>query len=332
MNAKESSADFILSFLHSKWIREEGNRRKEDLCQLGILDFPQTPELSAKLFLEKFRISIRRRLVCRKTAAPRFAVLFSGGIDSLFLAAMLDDELPDQDPLDLISIAFGNALETSKCPDRANALSAYDELRSRSTSGRSLRLLLIDVSPREADKALENGRCLLHPCSELMDASIGTALWLLGKATGYNADSGGANVMSAARILFSGLGADELMGGYKGRHRTTFRVGGESAILNEINIDLSRLWQRNLGRDDRVIADSGKEIRHPFLDEDLIDFVTSLPFTKHVCDLSLSDGVGDKHLLRRSAAMIGLSKEATTRSKRAIQFGCRSKQVLERKR
>jgi asparagine synthetase B (glutamine-hydrolysing) len=138
-------------------------------------------------------------------------------------------------------------------------------------------------------------------------------------------------VKSPARILFSGLGADELLGGY-GRHRTRYRLGGLSAIENEIDADMSRLWYRNLGRDDRLVSDHGREIRQPFLDEDLISLVTSMPLIACVCDLSLPAGIGDKALLRRAAARIGLPKVAIQRPKRAIQFGSRSKQVLERKR
>ena len=173
-----------------------------------------------------------------------------------------------------------------------------------------------------------------------MDASIGTAVWLAAQARGRwysesndeikQADSQPA--ISDARILFSGLGADELMGGYKGRHRTIYRTEGLEGIKREMDADLSRLWFRNLGRDDRLISDHGKEVRHPFLDEDLIGFVTALSLEEHVCDLSKPDGVGDKQLLRRAATMIGLSPEVATRSKRAIQFGSRSKQVIERKK
>jgi asparagine synthetase B (glutamine-hydrolysing) len=58
--------------------------------------------------------------------------------------------------------------------------------------------------------------------------------------------------------LLVGIGADEQMAGY-GRHKTTFLRGGMSALVDELNMDLSRLWRRNLGRDDRCISDSGRE-------------------------------------------------------------------------
>lgn len=53
--------------------------------------------------------------------------------------------------------------------------------------------------------------------------------------------------VSTCKALLVGLGADEQLAGY-GRHRTTFLQGGYEALCEEMNKDLSRLWQRNLGR------------------------------------------------------------------------------------
>lgn len=321
-----SDRKMYVSYLPSQWLRGFGDVKQEASLSL---------EESAEGFIACLRRSLQRRLVTNRLSGDgqsRYAVLFSGGIDSLVIARLLDECLPPEEDVQLINVGFGlDASAIARCPDRVSAISGLEELRRVSQTGRRFTLCCADVSPEQTDDILAKCvRHLLHPCDQPMDASIGTALWMAARGEGSSHDDV-ENSAASARILFSGLGADELMGGYKGRHRTIFRTEGVEGIKKEMDADLSRLWFRNLGRDDRIIADHGKEVRHPYLDEDLISFVTSLPLQKHVCDLSKPDGVGDKHLLRRAAALLGLPAEAVSRAKRAMQFGSRSKQVIERK-
>ncbi len=56
--------------------------------------------------------------------------------------------------------------------------------------------------------------------------------------------------VSPTRVLLSGLGADELCGGYA-RYRTAHHRGGDAAARASMKADVDRIWLRNLGRDDR---------------------------------------------------------------------------------
>lgn len=125
---------------------------------------------------------------------------------------------------------------------------------------------------------------------------------------------------SLSKILLVGLGADEQMAGY-GRHRTTYLRAGVSGLEEELNLDLTRLWERNLGRDDRCISDSGKEAWFPFLDEGVVTFLQNLAI-EDIADLNEAPGVGDKRILRDAARLLGLST-CSEFVKRAIQFGSR---------
>ena len=136
-------------------------------------------------------------------------------------------------------------------------------------------------------------------------------------------------ITSSAKVLISGVGADEQLAGY-GRHRTTFQRGGYDALAEELKMEVNRLWKRNLGRDDRCLSDHGKEARFPFLDDSVVQYLAKLPIDRK-CDMAEAPGVGDKRLLREVARIIGVHS-CSTLVKRAIQFGSRIAKVSDRSR
>ncbi|EGZ23090.1 hypothetical protein PHYSODRAFT_483651 [Phytophthora sojae] len=125
-------------------------------------------------------------------------------------------------------------------------------------------------------------------------------------------------------LVLVGIGADEQLAGY-GRHRTALINGGEDALRAELQVDLGRIWKRNLGRDDRCIASHGREARFPFLDESVVSTIATFPVSS-LCDADLPRGVGDKRALRVVARSLGL-RSCAGLAKRAIQFGSRIAKV-----
>lgn len=155
----------------------------------------------------------------------------------------------------------------------------------------------------------------------MLDDSIGCAVWFAARGRGFVRESGEAiPFTSEAKVVLTGIGADEQLAGYS-RHRVRFKTSGHQGLLEELAMELNRISTRNLGRDDRVIADHGKEARFPFLDEAVVNFLNSLPVWIKA-DLSLPRGVGEKLLLRLAAKEIGLGSSAVL-PKRAMQFGSR---------
>ena len=135
-------------------------------------------------------------------------------------------------------------------------------------------------------------------------------------------------VLKLLQVVLMGAGADEQMAGYS-RHRQRFANGGWPALISEIEMEMNRIPQRNLGRDNRMIADHGRAPRLPYLDENVVNCLSQLPICAKV-DLRLPLGVGDKIILRVLAFRLGLIRTATE-PKRAIQFGSRIAKAEARK-
>jgi hypothetical protein len=120
---------------------------------------------------------------------------------------------------------------------------------------------------------------LIHPHNTEMDLSIAYALYFASRGSGIataSLDTNPRPYTTPARVLLSGLGADELFGGYT-RHATAFHRTGFPGLLDELELDVNRLGKRNLGRDDRVISHWGREARYPYLEESLVKWAVECP-------------------------------------------------------
>ncbi|XP_078460118.1 asparagine synthetase domain-containing protein 1 isoform X2 [Lampetra planeri] len=229
-------------------------------------------------------------------------------------------------------------------PDRLSARAGLEELRTLFPH-RRWRLLGVDVRGDELASARARRIAhLVHPACSVLDDALGCALWFAARGRGQllldEGDRGGTPASEPGSpppgsttaaitvpagpelfVLLSGLGADEQLAGYS-RHAARFRQGGWGALAAELRAELGRIGRRNLGRDDRVTADHGKEARFPYLDEAVVSQLSALP--AHVkADPGAARGTGDKLLLRQAALVhLGLA-EASARPKRALQFGSR---------
>ncbi|KAI1107636.1 asparagine synthase-domain-containing protein [Jackrogersella minutella] len=281
-------------------------------------------------------------------ADVRVAVLFSGGLDCTVLARLAHDLVPADQGIDLINVAFENPRQASIdktlphqdvvdiyefCPDRVTGRKAFAELKSACPS-RYWRFIAVNVPFEEAMSHKSRIISLLHPHNTEMDLSIALALYFAARGIGSSYihkcewEPAPPSVTSPARVLLSGLGADELFGGYA-RHEAAFKNGGYPRLIDELKLDISRIGQRNLGRDDRIMAHWGKEVRFPYLDEELVRFAISSPVWEK-CDFQnqFHPAIIDpaKRLLRILADKLGLPVIAREK-KRAIQFGSRTAKI-----
>lgn len=280
------------------------------------------------------------------------AILFSGGIDSMILAALADRHIPAHQPIDLLNVAFKlqepkTQKESTKkpkkhknkpldsqtdradsqtfrpfdVPDRISGKAGLKELQDLNPD-RRWNFVEVNVTHEELQKMRRERVChLVHPLDTVLDDSIGCSVWFAARGTGFITEDNDQKIFtSTAKVILTGIGADEQLAGYS-RHRVRFKTSGHEGLIQELAMELGRISSRNMGRDDRVIGDHGKEARFPYLDEDVVSYLNSLPVWEKA-DLSLPRGVGEKLLLRLAAKQLGLGPSAVL-PKRAMQFGSR---------
>ncbi|KAK0543210.1 hypothetical protein OC861_006492 [Tilletia horrida] len=319
---------------------------------------PTTARLTAAhTFRRVLEDSVRRRVTgirpYTESTSAHVAVLFSGGLDCATVALLAHHCMDPAQPIDLLNVALENPrsiqaatraaggskqVDPYSVPDRQTGIATYDELRAMAPN-RKWNFVQVNVPYAEYCEAKEEIRSTMYPSNSVMDLSIAAALYFAARGSGKLL-SNDKTYETSARILLSGLGADELLGGYS-RHRVAFQKGGKSSLVQELQLDLDRLPTRNLGRDDRILSTHAKETRYPFLDRKVLE---------HLCSLRVEDKMnfeiessgqqdptvnppleglsrcypGDKLLLRIVAGeLLGLTGAAQLK-KRAIQFGSRS--------
>jgi asparagine synthetase B (glutamine-hydrolysing) len=257
------------------------------------------------------------------------SILFSGGLDSTLIAALatrycrnitlltvsfVDDDDTCCDDTDNNHTVAADAAAPCQAADAITAQASYQELVQLYPHANIT--WHHKVVPYQAVVAVRDRiQELIRPKSTVMDWNIATALWFAASLAKKD-----DNDNNDDRLLLSGLGADELLGGYRRHNRRGAAV--------EVQRDQDRLWERNLGRDDRILSDHGTEVRFPYLDTHVVAFCRA---QQDVLLQHNTDTATDKAVLRQVAAHLGLVTAARA-TKRAIQFGSRIAHVSDTKR
>ncbi|WP_405294724.1 asparagine synthase-related protein [Methanobrevibacter sp.] len=227
-------------------------------------------------------------------------VIFSGGVDSSYLALLLK-EISQNIALKVTLYAVG--VEGSK--DLEAAIKASKSL--------NLPLKICEVTEEMIREALPS---VVHAIGDdnLMKVGVGLTTYF---ATQMVARDG-------IKVAISGQGADELFGGYK-RYLKSFV---EDNLNYELREDISNMYHVNLERDDACSMLNSVELRLPFLDKALVELVLNIPDNKKI--VSMHDDMR-KSFLRKLAFEEGLDYDIAYRPKKAAQYGTGIDKILRKK-
>ena len=242
------------------------------------------------------KLSVSKRI----EGLSEVGVIFSGGLDSSYLALLLG-EISENIPLKITLYAVG--AEGSK--DIESAIYASKFL--------NLDLKICEVTEEMVRESLPEVVSAIGD-DNLMKVGVGMTTYL---ATKMIAEDG-------IKVAISGQGADELFGGYK-RYLESFV---NDTLNYDIRMDISNMYHVNLERDDACSMLNSVELRLPFLDKNLVELVLNIPDNKKI--VSMHDDMR-KSILRKLAFEEGLDYEIAYRPKKAAQYGTGIDKILRKK-
>ena len=226
--------------------------------------------------------------------AIKVGVLFSGGLDSTLIAKICQDK------------GFDVTCYTA-IVDNPRAADPHDLQAARSVAQRyGFKHKVISVPENEIK---ELARIVANEIEEANAVKVAVGMPFAVAAKQAKLDG--------CKVLFSGLGAEELYAGYQ-RHKNSLDVN------NECFAGLLWLYERDLYRDDVITMRQGLELRLPMLDKELVRHALRVP-----AELKLHEGT-EKYILRKAALLLGLAEEDAMRPKKAAQYGSRFDHALER--
>ncbi|MDP3728260.1 MAG: diphthine--ammonia ligase [bacterium] len=222
----------------------------------------------------------------------KFGLLFSGGLDSLVLAKILQDQGKD--------FTCYTAAAREDSPDLLSAKAVAEKLR--------LKFKYKIITKEETKEYLKKIVPLIEDSNVV---KVGVALPLFIACEMAQKDGN--------KVIFSGSGADEIFGGY---HR--YKAGDLKKLNEDCYSDLLKIYEKNCYRDDVITMHNNLELRVPFLDKELVAFALNIPPA-----MKIKNGE-EKYILRQLALDLGIPKAFAERKKKAAQYGSGFDQVLEK--
>ena len=241
-------------------------------------------KLPKKEIINKLIVLIKDAIK-KRVPERKFGLLFSGGIDSSIIAQLLKN-------MGLKFTCYTSIFEGENMKEA-------EDLKYSIMSAKLLDvpLKIVKIKEDQIEKYLKKIVPLIEDTNV---TKVGVAITLYAACEAAKKDG--------CKVVFSGLGSEEIFGGYE-RHKKSANVNLECVS------GLLKMYERDTYRDDVISMHSNLEIRLPFLDKELVSFSLKIP-SKY----KIHNGK-EKLILREAAISLGLNREIAMRKKRAAQYG-----------
>lgn len=206
------------------------------------LQLPQIDLTEMDAAVEEYKRALREAVRKRLTGLheSRLGVIFSGGVDSVLIAKLLQDEGQT-----IACYCVGTEESGDVRCARSVAAAMGLDLKVHLLREREMPAML----PRIMESVEESG---------LLQVEVATPMYLAAEMAAQD----------GVRVLFSGQGADELFGGYA--WYPPLLEEGLLRLHEKLWEDLTRLYEDTLEREDKLTMAHSIELRVPYLDLTLI--------------------------------------------------------------
>lgn len=213
------------------------------------------------------------------------ALLFSGGLDSCFIALILKKH-------NVKFKCYTASLKHETFQD------SHDETWSlNAAKALNLDLEIVNTSIREYEEIIRETLNIIED-NNVTKASVGSSFFMCAKKAKKD----------GFKVIFSGIGSEELFAGYN-RHLNSHELNEECLS------GFRKLYERDLYRDDAITMYHNLELRNPFLDLELIKYSFKIPSEQKITKEH------NKYILRTISKNLGLPEEFAYRKKMAAQYG-----------
>ena len=236
--------------------------------------------------------SLLDRAIEKRIPQKKFGLLFSGGVDSTYLAHYFKQK-------GLLFTCYTTAMDAQ--PEAPDLISAQDIAQKLGLS-----LKIIKLKQEDLPRYLQQVVPLIEDSNV---TKVGVALTFYAACEMAHKDG--------CKVIFSGLGSEEIFAGYE-RHKNSANINQECVS------GLLKMYERDLYRDDVVAMANNLELRLPFLDVKLVEYAVKIP-----AQYKLNDTMG-KYIFRQIALEKGIPSESALRKKTAAQYGSRIDAALDK--